>query len=257
MNEVIAVRNTLTSLEVAEMMEIEHAKLIRKLEGDKKHVGIIPVLTEAQLGVSEYFNVSTYKDNSGKENKCYDITKKGCEMIAHKMTGEKGILFTAKYIERFHAMEDYIKEMHQPQLNHYEQAKAEIDLLGVTAKVLNLNDNSKLLCVTNIYNNHGIPTNILPQYTESKGQLLSATELLKRNCVNMSTVKFNKIMIEHGYLENLSRESKTKDLKIFKSLTSKGLEYGENQVNPKNPKETQALYYEHKFNELLHKLNLG
>ena len=63
MNEVIAVRNTLTSLEVAEMMEIEHAKLIRKLEGDKKHVGIIPVLTEAQLGVSEYFIVSTYKLN--------------------------------------------------------------------------------------------------------------------------------------------------------------------------------------------------
>ena len=73
----------------------------------------------------------------------------------------------------------------------------------------------------------------------------------------MSAVKFNKLMLERGYLENLSRESKTKDLKIFKSLTSKGLEYGENQVSPKNPKETQALYYEHKFKELLHKLNLG
>ena len=255
MNEVVAVRNTLTSLEVAEMMEIEHAKLIRKLEGDSKQVGIISVLRNAEIGVSEYFVESTYKtEGNNKSYKCYNITKKGCEMIAHKMTGEKGILFTAKYIERFHAMEDYIKEIHQPQLNHYEQAKAEIDLLGVTAKVLNLNDNSKLLCVTNIYNNHGIPTNILPQYTESKGQLLPATELLKRNSVNISAIKFNKLMLEQGLIAELERPS-SKGTKKFKTLVD--TYWGENQTCPKIPKETQILYYSDKFKELLHKLNLG
>ncbi len=31
---------TISSLEVAEMMEIEHWKLLRKLEGDQKSVGI-------------------------------------------------------------------------------------------------------------------------------------------------------------------------------------------------------------------------
>ena len=254
MNEVIVVRNTLTSLEVAEMIGIRHDSLIRKLEGDSKQVGIVATLRDHDFVVTEYFVESTYLDSQNKERKCYEITKKGCEMIAHKMTGEKGIIFTAKYIERFHTMEDYIKEMHQPQLNHYEQAKAEIDLLGVTAKVLNLNDNSKLLCVTNIYNNHGIPTNILPQYTESKGQLLPATELLKRSNVNMSAIKFNKLMIDHGIIEEKARPS-SKGIKKYKSLTN--TYYGENQVSPKNPKETQILYYEHRFNELLHKLNLG
>ena len=251
MNEVIAVRNTLTSLEVAEMMEMRHDNVIAKIKGYEEILGNDPTL---KLRAAEYFIKSTYLDLNNQQRPCYQVTKKGCEMIAHKMTGEKGVLFTAKYIERFHEMEDYIKEMHQPQLNHYEQAKAEIDLLGVTAKVLNLNDNSKLLCVANIYNNHGIPTNILPQYTESKGQLLPATELLKRNNVNISTIKFNKLMMEHGIIEEKTRPS-SKGTKKYKSLTN--TYYGENQVSPKSPKETQALYYEHKFTELLHKLNLG
>ena len=38
---------TIPSYEVAEMMERTHAKVIRMLEGDKSHVGIIPTLTEA------------------------------------------------------------------------------------------------------------------------------------------------------------------------------------------------------------------
>ena len=33
----------------------------------------------------------------------------GCEMLANKLTGEKGILFTAKYVKRFNDMEQYIK----------------------------------------------------------------------------------------------------------------------------------------------------
>lgn len=36
----------------------------------------------------------------------------------------------------------------------------------------------------------------------------------------------------------------------FKSVTEKGLKYGENQINPQNPKETQPLYYEDLFMEL-------
>lgn len=40
---------------------------------------------------------------------CYNVTKKGCEFIAHKLTGIKGTEFTAKYINRFHDMEDTIR----------------------------------------------------------------------------------------------------------------------------------------------------
>ena len=34
----------------------------------------------------------------------------GCELLGNKQQGEKGILFTAKYVERFNIMEIAIKE---------------------------------------------------------------------------------------------------------------------------------------------------
>lgn len=37
---------------------------------------------------------------------CFLVTKKGCEFIAHKLTGQKGTEFTARYINRFHEMEN-------------------------------------------------------------------------------------------------------------------------------------------------------
>ena len=104
---------TIPSYEVAEMMGRAHAKVIRMLEGDKSHVGIIPTLTEAQLGVSDYFIEGTYKDTSGKQNKYYECTKLGCDMLANKMSGEKGVLFTAKYVKKFNEMEKIINSNDQ------------------------------------------------------------------------------------------------------------------------------------------------
>lgn len=115
------------------------------------------------------------------------------------------------------------------------------------AKFLNLNDNSKLFMAKQILDPLGLPT---PEYTKSKDQLLSATELLKNVGSTMSAQAFNAKMIAKGFLTTLQRQSH-KGVKKFKSLTSKGLEYGENQVNPNNPKETQPLYYVHLFDRLL------
>lgn len=52
----------------------------------------------------------------------------------------------------------------------------------------------------------------------------------------------------------LSRPSSDGGIKKFKSLTEKGQAYGENQVNPGNPKETQPLYYVDRFQGLLAEL---
>lgn len=110
MNKLQVKQPTLDSREVAGMMEMEHWKLLRKLEGSEsaKMIGIIPTLTDNGIVVSDYFISSTYVDASGKENKCYKFTKMGCEFIANKFTGEKGILFTAKYVKRFNEMEGFI-----------------------------------------------------------------------------------------------------------------------------------------------------
>lgn len=107
---------TITTLEIAEMMETPHYEILRKLEGttnadgSTKQIGIIPVLTDRKIPVSDYFSLSAYKDASGKENRCYNVTKLGCDFLANKFTGEKGILFTAKYVKRFYEMERNISE---------------------------------------------------------------------------------------------------------------------------------------------------
>ena len=102
---------TLDSREVAEMLGKDHSMLLREIEGSKdgKTVGIIPTLENANFAVSNYFIQSTYKSGT-REYKCYKITKMGCEMLGNKQQGEKGILFTAKYVERFNEMEDKLKE---------------------------------------------------------------------------------------------------------------------------------------------------
>jgi phage regulator Rha-like protein len=96
---------TIPSYEVAKMMEKEHWEVLRMLEGSKDRKGIIEVLkADPQLVVSEYFIESTYQDKSGKINKCYECTKLGCDTLANKMTGEKGIVFTARYVKKFNEM---------------------------------------------------------------------------------------------------------------------------------------------------------
>ncbi len=106
---------TITTLEIAEMMETEHWKVLRKLEGqekDGKHIkGYIEVLTDNEIVVSDFFILSAYRDASGKENKCYEVTKLGCDFLANKFTGEKGVLFTARYVKRFHEMENQMKQI--------------------------------------------------------------------------------------------------------------------------------------------------
>ena len=105
---------TITTLEIAEMMGMRHDRVLRKLEGQDvkgKHTeGIIEILTHHNLGASDYFIPSTYKDESGKENKCYKVTKLGCDFLANKFNGEKGIVFTARYVKRFTDMEKDIKQ---------------------------------------------------------------------------------------------------------------------------------------------------
>lgn len=93
---------TISSLEVAGMTGKVHKNLIRSIETYMKH------FNQLNFEPVEYFQSTSYKDGKGEERKSYNITKKGCEFIAHKMTGIKGTEFTVKYIERFHEMEQAI-----------------------------------------------------------------------------------------------------------------------------------------------------
>lgn len=238
---------TISSLEVAEMVEKKHKNLLADVRG------YVAELTELKIQPSDFFGDNTYKDSTGRTLPCYDITKKGCEFIAHKLTGIKGTEFTARYINRFHEMEDYVKK--ESTENKIEQSAF---LLKFVADDLRVNDASRLLMYENLCKDFDIPTGFLPKYEHNGNrQLKSLSSLLEENHCGISAVKFNKLLMENDYLEERERQSsKVKGVKKFKALTEKGLKYGENVVSPHNQKEVQPLYYSDTFIELFDSIHI-
>lgn len=106
MNENLTTKEiaTINSKEVAEMMEMEHKTLLRKIDSINKDFGSAKVCHE------NYWVESTY-ENRGKDYRCYEVTKMGCEFLAHKSTGKKGNIFTARYMERFNQMEEALEQI--------------------------------------------------------------------------------------------------------------------------------------------------
>ena len=237
---------TISSREVAEMMEVNHKDLLKKIDN------INETFESEKIRSQKYWTESSYKtEGNNKTYREFQITKKGCEFLAHKSTGEKGIIFTDRYMDRFEEMENKLIDISTKDkyISEIDIAKAELSLVEVTAKLLNLNDSSKLALATNIYENHNIPTNLLPQYTKSKDRILPVSDLLKKNYINMSAIAFNKLLVEKGILKECTRKTSSGGNKKFKMLVD--TQWGENLVNPKCPKETQPMYYQDKFCELL------
>ena len=86
------------SREVAKLVDVRHADLLEKIGGYIRH------LTNGKFRSLDFFILSTYQDSKGENRPNYLITKKGCDMIANKTTGKKGVLFTAAYVTAFEEM---------------------------------------------------------------------------------------------------------------------------------------------------------
>ena len=78
---------TLDSREVAEMIGKTHANLLKDIRRYCTQLG------EVKIDLSDFFKESAYRTEQGKELPCYNVTKKGCEFIANKLTGTKGTEF--------------------------------------------------------------------------------------------------------------------------------------------------------------------
>ncbi len=156
---------TLDSREVAEMLEIEHWQLLRKLNGrtgsNGKHIkGYVEILGDNQVVVTDFFKKSTYKTEQNKEMPCYQVTRKGCEFLANKFTGEKGVIFTARYINRFHEMEEEIRSMPaagRRRVTFLQEIKA------AERVTKGMSQDQKLELYKSIYERHGLRFNIEPE----------------------------------------------------------------------------------------------
>lgn len=102
-------QQTLSSREVAEMMEVRHGHLIEKIDEINK------TFENRKIGSQKYWIEGTYKvPGNNRTYREYQITKLGCEFLAHKSTGEKGIVFTDRYMTKFNEMEEALKTLNTP-----------------------------------------------------------------------------------------------------------------------------------------------
>lgn len=91
-------KKVIDSRDAAVMVEREHKELMKSIRLYSGYLG------EGGISPSDFFIESTYITAQNKEAPNFLITKKGCDMIANKMTGKKGVLFTAAYVSAFEEM---------------------------------------------------------------------------------------------------------------------------------------------------------
>lgn len=114
------------SLVVAQMFEKQH----------KNVLDAIRKITDPKSGVSEEFSrlnfqPSTYIDERGKKQPCYDMTRDGFTILAMGFTGKRAMQFKEAYIKRFNEMEGFIRTL--------IEARREFPLLTANIKLVHEN----------------------------------------------------------------------------------------------------------------------
>ncbi|WP_336772345.1 Rha family transcriptional regulator [Paenibacillus sp. MMO-58] len=211
------------------------------------------------LGTSEDFNQRNfapvdYKDAGGRTYQKYIMTQDGFTILAMGYTGSEAMRFKEMYINEFNRMREELKRIEQPRTGIYDDPallpiKTELLVVEVTANMLGLPNSGKLKLLQDLNERNNIKV-ALPAYVEEEATE-SATTLLNRYAINMTPVRFNKLMMDAGLLEEKFREGSGGELKKFKSLTETGQRFGKNLISPKQPRDTQPHYFESKFLDLI------
>lgn len=111
---------------VAQFFEKHHRHVLRDIER----------ITEPNSGLSEgfillNFELSSYKDSTGRKLPCYMMTRDGFTMLVMGYTGKKAMKYKELYIRRFNEMEQFIKTL--------VTARKEFPLLTENIKLLHEN----------------------------------------------------------------------------------------------------------------------
>jgi Rha family phage regulatory protein len=112
------------SREVAAFIGKRHDHLLRDIAG---YLRILEKIIAPNFGGNDFFVASEYKDSIGRTLPCYLLSKMGCELVANKLNGEKGVMFTAVYVAKFNALESAERERemaayNKPRLSEFNAA---------------------------------------------------------------------------------------------------------------------------------------
>lgn len=228
----------ITSLEIAEMANKRHSDVMRSIRNMEK----------AWLQVNgRNFALVDYQDQKGEHRPCYSLTKKESLYIATKFDD----VMRAKLINRWEELE--IKHREQVQAEQMKPQQSFLqDKLTVANWVmdsLRYSDAARLQLVSQIAEPYGVP---VPDYVHApNGASHAVSELLKERGVVLSAIKFNKLALAAGLLEEKTRKGTNGKVHKYYSVTEKGLVYALNDIYKDVPGQTIPKWYDNKFGEVL------
>jgi prophage antirepressor-like protein len=140
------------------------------------------------------------------------------------------------------------------------EMRLQLEFAELTAKFLGLSDTSKQRMASQVAVHAGIPTALLPAYSDE--QLTEATStLLAKHGSTLAAARVHVYLEGMGFLKQLGREGHAvKDgkrqavTKHFWSIVGDGLQYGKNETSRENPRQTQPRWYVDTFASLLDKV---
>lgn len=228
----------ITSLEIAEMANKRHSDVMRSIRNMEK----------AWLQVNgRNFALVDYQDQKGEYRPCYSLTKKESLYIATKFDD----VMRAKLINRWEELENKHREQVQAEQMKPQQSFLQ-DKLTVANWVmdsLRYSDAARLQLVSQIAEPYGVP---VPDYVHApNGASHAVSELLKERGVELSAIKFNKLALAAGLLEEKTRKGAHGKVHKYYSVTEKGLEYALNDIYKDVPGQTIPKWYDNKFGEVL------
>ena len=225
---------SMSSLEIAEVTGKEHKNVMRDIQN---------LLSQ---GVDKLnFERISYKDSMNRVRDAYQLTYKGVLILA---SGYNPVL-REKIINRWEELETGKAEPKFSQQSASQPTLSDkIQAANFLADFLNLNGASKLAIAKSIADPLGLPT---PDYVMDENTVHAAKDLLATHKVKMSSAEFNKILVSKGIVERMTRPGKGGKTHSWVVIPEKYEEFGQNARNPHAQNQTQALWYDNKFSELL------
>lgn len=224
----------MSSLEIAEVTGKEHKNVMRDIQN---------LLSQ---GVDKLnFERISYKDSMNRVRDAYQLTYKGVLILA---SGYNPVL-REKIINRWEELETGKAEpKYAQQTTSQPKLSDKIQAANFLADFLNLNGASKLAIAKSIADPLGLPT---PDYVMDEKTVHAAKDLLATHKVKMSSAEFNKILVSKGIVERMTRPGKGGKTHSWVVIPEKFENFGQNARNPHAQNQTQALWYDNKFSELL------
>lgn len=111
------------SLDVATNFGKSHKDVLRTIDRIKGEVD--------QSFAERNFAPSTYRDASGKENRCVNLTRDGLSLVAMSFTGSAAMAWKVTYIKAFNQMEQELMTLAVPESLTQKIAALEADLAAM------------------------------------------------------------------------------------------------------------------------------